>query len=317
MQSRKQRIVALLIVAAGIFFFSGEVYAWGVGFHMMHGSMILKNIQSIAGPMVEILRAFPRDFLYGCVSADIFIGKGSKYHADHCHNWSVGRKLLYQAEDPRLKAFACGYLSHLAADIIAHNVYVPNQLYLTSSTTRWGHIYWELRADEFTDHKYWKQVLEIISIPNDESDLYVQKIVKKNLISFEMKKKLFTQAVRLYDYGKRSQTFELLSRNSRWDVTEGYINALNMKCLHLIADVLNNPQNAVSYRYDPIGSLRLANAKKLRRFSKRMHRKDPTGFVFETPPEIEGLTCFHVHNDDCSHGNQNGSDPGHSHAGRD
>ena len=74
----------------------------------------------------------------------------------------MGRKLLLQAADPREQAFACGYLSHLAADIIAHNIYVPNQLYLTSSTIRWGHIYWELRADEFTDQKYWKQVLEVI-----------------------------------------------------------------------------------------------------------------------------------------------------------
>jgi hypothetical protein len=177
-------LTILLILTAGILIFSGEAYAWGVGFHMMNGTTILQNIQWLAGPMVDVLKAYPADFLYGCVSADIFIGKGSKYHADHCHNWSVGRKLLLQATEPPQQAFACGYLSHLAADIIAHNIYVPNQLYLTSSTTRWGHIYWELRADEFTDQKYWKQVLEIISANNSPNDLFVQKIVKKDLLSF-------------------------------------------------------------------------------------------------------------------------------------
>ena len=285
----------VLTATVGVFVLSNEAHAWGVGFHMMNGTTILQNIQWLAGPMVEALKAFPADFLYGCVSADIFIGKGSKYHADHCHNWSVGRKLLLQAEDLRQQAFACGYLSHLAADIVAHNIYVPNQLYLTSSTSRWGHIYWELRADEFTDQKYWKQVLEVISVPNNQNDLFVQKIVKKDLISFEMKKRLFKQAIRLYDLGKGQQTISMVSRNSRWDVTEGYIQSLNQKCLNLIVNFLNHPDNAICYRYDPIGSLRLGNAKNLRRFSKRIHKKDPTEYVFDIPPEIAGLSCCHAH----------------------
>lgn len=293
--------MTFLILTAGIFIFSGEAHAWGVGFHMMNGTTILQNLQWLAGPMVEVLKACPGDFLYGCVSADIFIGKGSKYHADHCHNWSVGRKLLLQATEPPQQAFALGYLSHLAADIIAHNIYVPNQLYLTSSTTRWGHIYWELRADEFTDQRHWKQVLEIISLPNNHNDFFVQKVVKKELISFEMKKRLFKQGIRLYDLGKGQQAVSMVSRNSRWDVTEGYIQSLNQKSLNLIVNFLNHPDNAICYRYDPIGSLRLGNAKNLRRFSKRIHQKEPTEYVFETPPEIEHLSCCHAPGDGSPH----------------
>jgi hypothetical protein len=295
----------------GVFFLSEEAaYAWGVGVHMMHGDYVLRNIQSISGPLVEIIRAFPKDYLYGCVSADIFIGKGSKYHADHCHNWSVARQLLAQAKEPQLQAFACGYLSHLAADIIAHNIYVPNQLYLTSSTTRWGHIYWELRADEYTNQKFWEKVLETISGGNDHNDAFVQGIIRKNLISFEMKKKLFTQAVKIYDLGKRREAVSMVSRNSRWDVTEGYIQSLNQKCLNLIVDFLNNPKDAVCYQYDPIGSQRLAEAKKLRRFSRRIHGKEPTAYVFDTPVEIDGLPCCPLHDDgELLSSEQNGGSP--------
>lgn len=280
----------------GLFFFSEEsAYAWGVGVHMMHGDFVLRNLSAISGSLAEIIRAFPKDFLYGCVSADIFIGKGSKFHADHCHNWSVAHKLFEQAKEPELQAFACGYFSHLAADVIAHNIYVPNQLYLTSSTSRWGHIYWELRADEYTNQKFWEQVLETISGGNEHTDAFVQGIVKKNLISFEMKKKLFTQAVKIYDLGKRREAVSLVSRNSRWDVTEGYIQDLNQKCLNLIVDFLMNPKSALCYQFDPIGSQRLAEAKKLRRFSKRIHGKEPTEYVFDTPVEIESLPCCPVH----------------------
>jgi len=312
---KKHGLSILPLVAFALLFFPKEVFAWGVGFHMMHGSFILQNIQWLSGPMVEILRAFPRDYLYGCVSADIFIGKGSKYHADHCHNWSVARKLLHQAKEPPLLAFAYGYLSHLAADIVAHNVYVPNQLYLTSSTTRWGHIYWELRADEYTDPRHWKEVLEIISTSNDHNDFFVQEIVKKNLISFEMKKKLFTHAVKLYDLGKRQRAVSIVSRNSRWDVTQGYVESLHRKCLNLIVDFLNNPERAICYQYDPIGSRRLAEAKKLRRFSKRIHGKDPTEYIFETPVEIEGLACCHFQSEESLSFETNNGAPcnGHDH----
>lgn len=295
---RGKRWITPLILSFVVLLFSDEAaYAWGVGMHMMHGSTLLQNLQWLTGSLVQVLRAFPRDFLYGCVSADIFIGKGSKYHADHCHNWSTARRLLQQADDPRLQSFACGYIAHLAADIIAHNVYVPNQLYLTSSTTRLGHIYWELRADEFADQKYWKQVLDILSGANDQSDRFVQEIVKKDLVSFDMKKKLFTHAVKLYDLGKRQQAVSLVSRNSRWDVPQQYVQSLNRKCLNLIVNVLNHPEDSICYRYDPIGSQRLAEAKRLRQFSKRIHRKEPTDYIFDPPAEIESFFCCHAHSE--------------------
>lgn len=295
-----RRWIVPLLSALAVLIFSNQAYAWGVGMHMMHGTTLLQNLQWLTGSLLHVLRAFPRDFLYGCVSADIFIGKGSKYHADHCHNWSTARRLLQQADDPRLQSFACGYIAHLAADIIAHNVYVPNQLYLTSSTTRLGHIYWELRADEFADQKYWKQVLDILSGMNDQNDRFVQEIVKKDLISFDMKKKLFTHAVKLYDLGKRQQAVSLVSRNSRWDVPQEYVQSLNRKCLNLIVNVLNHPDDSICYRYDPIGSQRLAEAKRLRQFSKRIHRKEPTEYIFDPPAEIENFFCCHAHSEEPS-----------------
>jgi len=295
-----RRWLVPLVLAFVVLTVSDEAYAWGVGMHMMHGTTLLQNLQWLTGSLLPVLRAFPRDFLYGCVSADIFIGKGSKYHADHCHNWSTARRLLQQADDPHLQSFACGYIAHLAADIIAHNVYVPNQLYLTSSTTRLGHIYWELRADEFADQKYWKQVLDILSGANDQNDRFVQEIVKKDLVSFDMKKKLFTHAVKLYDLGKRQQAVSLVSRNSRWDVPQEYVQSLNRKCLNLIVNVLNHPEDSICYRYDPIGSQRLAEAKRLRQFSKRIHRKEPTEYIFDPPAEIESFFCCHAHSEERS-----------------
>jgi len=289
LKSQLKAVWILGLAALSLFIYQDPAYAWGAGVHVMQGSLILENLQWIGAALAEILQSFPEDYLYGCLSADIFIGKGSHYHHDHCHNWSVGRRILDAAGSDREVAFAYGYLSHLAADIVAHNIYVPNQLYLTSSTTRWGHIYWEVRAEEYTDRRYWRVAQDLMLRHNAENDAFVQKIVKARLISFQTKKKLFHRAIRLGDLGKRQQADALVSRNSRWDVDGQYIDTLNRISVGLIADFLNHPQNAVCLKYDPIGSDRLVSAKQLRRISRQINGKSPTEGIFKIPSDIAQL----------------------------
>jgi hypothetical protein len=106
----------------------GDALAWGPGVHLAMGGTILENL-GLVSPFIADILARHRDlFLYGCISADIFIGKGSRIHDGHSHNWDTGFALLHSARDPGLRAYAYGYLSHLAADTVAHNYYVPNIL---------------------------------------------------------------------------------------------------------------------------------------------------------------------------------------------
>lgn len=273
----------------GVLVFGDRAFAWSAGVHIMQGSLILENLLWVGGGLAKILECYPLDYLYGCLSADIFIGKGSRYHHDHCHNWSIAKRMLSASRSDRQTAFAYGYLSHLAADIVAHNVYVPNQLYLTSSTARLGHIYWEVRAEEYTDRRYWKIAEGLMLRGNHENDTFVQKIVKQNIVPFETKKKIFLNAIRLCDLGKRRRADTVVSRNSRWDVTREYIDTLNHICLGLIVNFLNNPDDAVCLKYDPIGSERLSSAKQLRRVSRQLNGRFPNEAIFEIPEDLEML----------------------------
>ena len=45
------------------------------------------------------------------------------------------------ADNPYLQAYSLGYLSHLAADITAHNYYVPNLMNKTLKGGRLSHVY--------------------------------------------------------------------------------------------------------------------------------------------------------------------------------
>jgi hypothetical protein len=122
-----------------------------------------------------------------------------------------------------------------------------------------------------------------------ENDAFIQGFIKEKLVPFETKKSFYRRAIHLCDLGKQQQADALVSRNSRWDVTREYIDDLNQICLGLISDFLNNPDEAVCLRYDPIGSERLASAKELRRVSRQMNGRTPTERIFEVPEEIARL----------------------------
>ena len=269
---------------------SDYTYAWGAGIHITGGSYVLDHLNLILPQLVDVLKKYPYDYLYGCISADIFIGKGSRRRDNHCHNWSIAMKMLEIADSPWHTSFAYGYLSHLSADIIAHNFYIPNQLYLTTSTKKFGHIYWEYRSDAYIEKKYWTLANKIISRQNSHNDEFMQEVFKSKLVPFKTKKKLYFQSIKLGDLEHWQDMVSLISRNSRWDVSKNYILYLQKLSLNLILDFLNHPVDSVCLNYDPIGGDNIRVAKKKRYTSKRTHRKKPTQKFFAIPEEIIALS---------------------------
>lgn len=126
-----------VLTAAILLLLPASAWAWGAGAHLVTGNLVLDNLHLLAPALAALLKAHRNDFLYGALSADILIGKGVKKRPDHCHNWDKGFELLggtalRLSDDPALKAYAWGYLAHLAADVVAHNFYVPNMLHAYS-----------------------------------------------------------------------------------------------------------------------------------------------------------------------------------------
>lgn len=274
---------------AGILMTPDQAFAWGAGLHITHGIYILEHLNLIAPNVAVLLKAFPYDYLYGCISADIFIGKGIKKRFDHCHNWLVGQKMLSMADSDSTSAFVYGYLSHLAADIISHNFYVPNQLYTTSSTKRFGHIYWEFRSDEFVNKKIWKTAKMVIERHNLHNDVFLQEAVKKKLVPFKMKKRLFSHSIKLNDLAIWQKAIVLVSKKSRWDVDRNYIEELNRHSLNLIINYLGKGEKPICLKYDPVGSDMLNSAKKKRRAARTKKESNPGQVLFEIPSEIKNL----------------------------
>src|SRR5215211_5673158 len=185
--------LALAITGVGLLFLvlPAEAHAWTPGTHIYLGESVLANLGQLPASIAELLRAYPFDFLYGNIAADSSIAKHYAPLGRHCHYWHVGQEIHDLASSDALRAFGLGYLSHLAADTVAHNYFVPRQLMLTSSTAAVGHSYWETRVETHLGDAYARAAKDVILLKHDEADAHLDRIISPTIFSVRTNRRLF------------------------------------------------------------------------------------------------------------------------------
>src|SRR3990167_2657095 len=128
-----------------------DALAWGPATHLEYGLTALAQLSLFLPWIQALLQKHPNDFLYGSVAADITLGKKYTHYTRNCHNWQVALDILDAAHTDRQKAFMLGYLSHLAADTVSHNFFVPFYSMKSFRTTSLRHTYWEVRMEGHAD----------------------------------------------------------------------------------------------------------------------------------------------------------------------
>jgi len=86
-----------------------QAFAWGPGAHLDFGLQVLQGLALLAPLLRDLLAENSDDYLYGCIAADIIVGKNLAPYRDHCHNWQVGLKLRESARTPPQQALIYGY----------------------------------------------------------------------------------------------------------------------------------------------------------------------------------------------------------------
>jgi hypothetical protein len=145
-------LAALLAGAAGC--------SWGPGTHIQFTGEVLRRFRrrkSLNREQALVVRHY-QPFLYGNIAADIINFKAYGGVKNHCHNWNIHERLLALARDEAAEAFILGYLCHLAADIVAHNHFVPYHLVYNFPPRILGHAYWEAVADSKVSDVDWHTV---------------------------------------------------------------------------------------------------------------------------------------------------------------
>ncbi|MBN1906533.1 MAG: zinc dependent phospholipase C family protein [Deltaproteobacteria bacterium] len=252
--------VSLLIVFIFQIIFADNAYAWGPAVHTVISCSILDGLKFILPDIAAILKQFPLEYIYGNLAADFFIGKGSKRKEGHSHNWETGFSILGEAESEREAAYAYGFLSHLAADVVAHNYFVPDLIYRFIMLKKLGHFYSEAVADKFTGSFYLKMAADILSSKELECDKMLKAAVLANSGGFRAKKHIFKQSVKVSDYLYGSSQFSFVCNHSPYQIPAAYIDMMLNLSFRLVKDLLSNTGTSKCLSHDPIGEDNLRKA---------------------------------------------------------
>src|SRR5512135_2504163 len=225
----------IILLATGFILIPSFAFAWGPLTHLYLGNELLSLTPLIPAGILGLLQKHKQDFLYGNLMADIILGK--KYLPDDksSHSWDVGLKLLDQANTWPERAFAYGYLGHLAADTVAHET-------LTDEKGNMGHTWIEMKADSLIDKIYWLQCVTISKTVRKRSDLLLENSLYSYIFSFKTNKRIYKSMVFL----------SLLNKKRKWGVDRELIQELHEESLARMLELLQNGTESAVLNKNPL-----------------------------------------------------------------
>ncbi len=258
-------MLSILLITLPLILIPGDALAWGFGVHLQIGSQILGSLSKLPPLLQGLLANHPYDFLYGCISADITLGKKFTHYLKHCHSWRIGLQILDSATTDSQKACAYGYFSHLAADTVAHSYMVPYKIVRTFNTAMLKHTYWEMRFETAVDPAVWNIARTLAQMDFSANDALLTNVLSRTLFSFSTNKRLFNSLMLLSRLQRWQKVLQSMSESSKWKLE--IENREEYLCLarHASESILCDMDQSPYWKADPAGERALHAAKIIRK----------------------------------------------------
>jgi hypothetical protein len=219
------------ILLAVVFILAPSVaFAWGPLTHIYLGNEIYYLGSLLPAAVFNLLKRYREDYLYGNLMADTILAKRFLPAHQNTHSWDIALGMYETARKPSEKAFSLGYMSHLAADTVAHNIYTTNRKNI-------GHTVMELRADSFIGQQYWVQAMRINKQIRCRNDVFLEKSVTPAIFKFKTNKRIFRSMLFL-SVLNTERVGDFIDRNFFLSARREDIQKLHAESVNRIIDVL-------------------------------------------------------------------------------
>ncbi len=267
------RFVIVALVGLVVLLMPSEAYAWGPFTHLLCAKELLTHAALLPPALRDLLLVNAADFYYGSVAADIVVGKNLAPHVSHAHNWRNVLRLLTSAESPRERAFAFGYLSHLAGDVVAHNTYIPFKLVESFPAKFLRHTYWEARFDQGTYPEVAQLHQEMLTKRFPEDDKLHERVIAGTIFNFRTNKKIFDRVIVLQGVDRWQRALGTIERRSNWILNDKERRELLELTIQQMRAFLWKLEDSPLIQLDPRGKDAIKAAMQMRRELKRLRRR--------------------------------------------
>ena len=242
--------IAFLIV----FFIPSIADAWGPLTHVSLGCQLIDlGPAIIPAGIYAILNKYKNDYLYGNLSADIILGRSFQGYEANSHSWNVAWELMDASESDRQKAFAYGYLMHLCADTVVHNI-KPNGV-------PFHHSLLEMRSDSILDKKYRRKLKTLDKYMQKKHDLFLERRLESLIFSFKTNKRLFKGILLLSRLPNYRPVSIFLDNRFPNDIPIEKIYKYRAESLEKMIEVLNQGKESEVLKTHPLGRCRRTRKK--------------------------------------------------------
>ncbi|MHC4697468.1 MAG: zinc dependent phospholipase C family protein [Planctomycetota bacterium] len=264
---------SVFVLLLCVFCVTEQALAWGPASHVGFARAVLDNLGLLPAAIAAILGRHGLAYLYGNIAADIVFAKRLSRVKQFCHHWSTGFRLLDTADNGQAKAFAYGYLSHLAADTVGHGKFVPRQVMLSDCSVHFGHLYWELRADAAEEESSWSRLERVLQDDHNHHHEALAAQITDTFLSYDLNRLLFNQMNALALRRSFRTTIGVWSRCSRWYLSPSLMNGYRGECVDRIHSILSEGSRSALLREDPNGTSALMQVRVRRREQRRLRRQ--------------------------------------------
>ncbi|MBI5739118.1 MAG: zinc dependent phospholipase C family protein [Nitrospirae bacterium] len=221
-------------------------HAWGPLTHIYLGYQVLEvGAALLPVGIYRILKKYKNDFLYGNVSADIILGRRFQGHDKNTHDWHIAWKILDAAKTDRQKAFAYGYLTHLCADTVVHN--------LKKSRMPFGHPILEVKADSIVEKKYRTAMMNLDKMMQKRHDVFLEDNLESLLFSFKTNKRIFKGVLMLSRIPNYAPLSNFIDDRFPYEIPVISIYNFRQESLTRMLELLTNGKESAVLLEHPLG----------------------------------------------------------------